>query len=128
LIERARIEPGYGGAWFENKPCYRLVLAFTDGRPRASIIAAAEPWLRPFLGFAKSAATEAERDAAGERIRMAMSGVVRRGAFFVGGPLDLFQVFVATDAERDALLARLSAADRALVRIRVGPVPMPQPE
>src|SRR5687767_14774088 len=69
LIERLKPNPYYGGAWFEYRPCYRIVLALTDDQLRPAVIAAAPEDLRPYIGFARINLSHAEREAASRAIR-----------------------------------------------------------
>lgn len=127
LIERAQAEPGYGGAWFENSPCYRLVLAFTDGQPRWPVIEAAEPWLRPYLSFARSRFTEAERNAAAESIRKALSQAGIRWAFFDEGAGGNWTIHLGSQADVDRARAIVPARCLPITRFAVG-IPVITPE
>jgi len=49
LLVRLRPNPAFAWAKYEHFPCYRVVLAFTDGKPRPAVLAAASPELRPFI-------------------------------------------------------------------------------
>lgn len=124
VIERARAEPGFGGAWFENEPCYRLVLAFTDGQPRPSIIEAAEPWFRPYLGFSRSRFTEAERDQA----RLEMGPLIKAAgvgdAVFVdhGASPERLGIGVLTEADAARVRAVIPDRYRSLIEVWVGDI------
>ncbi len=111
--------PAYGGGWYEHSPCYRLVIAFADDRPRPWVIDAAPGPLRPYLGFARTRFSQAEREAAGQQIRTALAArgldftfatLLAREAFFVG---------VLTEA--DARIARSLIPQRYRVITSVGP-------
>jgi hypothetical protein len=127
LIERARCEPGFGGAWFENEPCYRLVLAFTDGQPRPSIIEATEPWFRPYLGFAPSSFTETERNAAAEKLRQAMASAGISFAFGDGGGTESWTIYVGSQSDLERARALVPERLLPITKFHIG-IPVPVPE
>ncbi len=127
LIERVRSEPGYGGAWFENEPCYRVVLAFTDGQPRWSVIEAAELWLRPYIGFARSRFTEVERSANGEKLRQAMASAGISYAFGDGAGTESWTIYVGSQADVDRARALVPERYLPMTTFHIG-IPVPRLE
>lgn len=110
LILRLQPNPYYGGAWFEYRPCYRIVLTLTDDRLRRAVRAAAPEHLRPYIGFARAAMSHAQREAAGREIREALGARRIVAVFIDGGPRSLFRIGVRT--EEDATIARSLIPDR----------------
>ncbi len=110
LILRLQPNPYYGGAWFEYRPCYRIVLALTDDRLRPAVIAAAPEHLRPYIGFGRTTMSYAEREAASREIREALGARRIVAVFIDGGPRSLFRIGVRT--EEDAAIARSLIPER----------------
>ena len=127
LITRVRADPAYGGAWFEHAPCYRIVFAFKDRRPRQWVVDAAEPELRPYIAFAGAKYSEAERDLARLEIGAAMAAAGVRSMFTVSVRPEHFTVTVRTKAEAEVAAAAIPSRYRADTIILVGPIePVPE--
>jgi len=128
LIQRVQADPAFGGAWYEHSPCYRLVLAFTDGLPRQWVADAAEPELRPYLAFGRTRLSQAEREQARPEIMAALAAAgARSEVFFVSLNPEQFGIGVPTEA--DARLARAAIPERYrdITRVEVGDF-RPRPE
>jgi hypothetical protein len=127
LLERLRSDPAFGGARYEHSPCYRLVLAFTDGQPRRWVIDAADARLRPYLAFSRSRFSEGERNSAAKQIMAALSSARIPFAFMIAGSPEGFGIYVATAAEVER--ARLLVPERYLpiTRFHIG-IPISTPE
>lgn len=111
LIQRVQSDPAYGGAWYEQAPCYRLVLAFTDGEPRQSVVDAAEPELRPYIAFGRTKFSQAEREKARHEIMAAVAAAgARTKVFFSSLNPEQFTIGVPTEA--DARIARAAIPQR----------------
>ena len=120
-------DPSYGGAWYEHEPCYRLVLAFTDGRPRQWVVDAAPPELRPYLAFGRAKYSLAEA----ELTRIEISGALQRAGlrfmFAMGHPAERFTIQVPTPADIPTTMQAVPERYRSDVRIFVGDI-HPRPE
>jgi hypothetical protein len=110
LIERLKPNPYYGGAWFEYRPCYRIVLALTNDVLRPAVLAAAPEHLRPYIGFARINLSHAEREAAGRAIREVSFGPGIDAVFIDGDPRQPFRIGVRTEA--DAAIVRSLIPER----------------
>jgi hypothetical protein len=104
LMTRLKADPNFGWAAYEHMPCYRLVLAFTDGQPRPWVLAAASPELRPLIAFADAKYSHAEREQATREILTALEATRVRFLLAVNGRDARFEVIVRTEA--DAALVR----------------------
>ena len=130
LTARVQADPAYGGAWYEHAPCYRIVLAFTDGQPRQWVIDAAEPELRPYIAFGRTKFSQAEREQARPEIMTALAAAgARTEVFFSSINPEQFTVGVPTEA--DARVARRAIPERYrdITRVEVGSFsPIPERE
>lgn len=99
LMPRIQVDPAYGGGWFEHAPCYRIVIAFKDGKPRQWVIDAADPELRPYIAFDRTRFSHAEREQAGQEIRMAVAAAGIPSMFFSSVKPEQFTLTVRTEAE-----------------------------
>lgn len=116
-----RHDPTFAGAWYEHAPCYRLVLAFTDGQPRQWVVDAAPPELKPYLAFGRSKYSAAEREAARMEIMAALAAAGLRFSFFVEGPpAERFTIGVRTPADAQVAMQAVPPRHRADVSIFVG--------
>jgi hypothetical protein len=132
LVQRVQADPAYGGAWYEHAPCYRIVLAFTDGQPRQWVIEAAEPELRPYIAFGRTKFSLAERERARPEIMAALATAGARSEIFVVS-LDPEGFMVGVPTEADAQIARRAIPERYrdITRVEVGnfaPIPERQSE
>ncbi len=132
LILRVEADPAYGGAWYEHAPCYRIVLGFTDGQPRQWVIDAAEPELRPYVGFGQTKFSQAEREQARPEIFAALAAAGARTEIFAVS-LDPERFMVGVPTEADARIARAAIPDRyrGITRVEIGnfaPIPERQNE
>ena len=128
LISRVQADPGFGGAWYEHAPCYRLVLGFTDGQPRQWVVDAAEPELRPYIAFGRTKLSQAEREQARPEIMAALAAAGARTKIF-GVSLHPEQFIVGVPTEADAQIARAAVPERYrdITRVEVGNFePMPE--
>lgn len=128
LIERLRPNPYYGGAWFEYRPCYRIVLALTNDTLRPAVIAAAPEHLRPYIGFARLALSHAEREAAGRAIREAVVAPGIKSVFIEGDPRQPFRIGVQTEADAAIIRPLIPEAYRAITVVVPGGYAEPEPE
>ena len=128
LIQRLQLNPYYGGAWFEYRPCYRIMLALTNDRMQPAVVAAAPEHLRPYIGFGCTALSHAEREAAGQQIRSALAGSGIAAMFIDGDPRQPFRIGVRTEA--DAVIARSLIPERyrSIVLVVAGGYAEPIPE
>ncbi len=127
LMPRVEVDPAYGGAWYEHSPCHRIVLAFKDGQPRQWVIDAAEPELRPYIGFGRAPYTLAESELARLEIGAAIAAAGLRSVFVVGRPGDKFGIVVRTEADAQTVMRVIPDRYRADVSIFVGDIE-PRPE
>lgn len=126
-MQKVRADPAFGGAWYEHSPCYRLILAFKDGRPRQWVVDAADPELRPYIAFAGAKYSEAERDLARREIGAAMAAAGLRSMFIVSVRPEHFTVVVRTDADARIAATVVPSRYRAHTIILVGPIePIPE--
>lgn len=128
LIERLKPNPYYGGAWFEYRPCYRIVLAVTDDRVRPAVIAAAPEHLRPYIGFARLNLSHAEREAAGRAIRESMIAPGIDAVFIEGDPRAPFRIGVRTEADAAVMRNLIPERYRAITVVVPGGYAEPIPE
>ncbi len=128
LIQRLQPNPNYGGAWFEHRPCYRIVLALIDDRLRPAVVAAAPEHLRPYIGFSRTVISHAERESAGQQIRAVLAEHKIVALFSSGDPRQPFRIGVRTEA--DAAIARSLIPERyrSIVVIVPGGYTEPIPE
>lgn len=121
LTQRVQADPAFGGAWYEHAPCYRIVYAFTDGKPRQWVVDAAEPELRPYIAFGRTKFTQAEREAARLEIMAAVAAAgARTKVFFSSVNPEQFTVGVPTEAEARIARRAIPERYRALTKIEVG--------
>jgi hypothetical protein len=128
LMQRVQADPAFGGAWYEHSPCYRLVLGFTDGRPRQWVIDAAEPDLRSYLAFGRTKFSQPEREQARHQIMAALAAAGARSEIFVVS-IDPERFMIGVPTEADAQIARRVIPERYrdVTRVEVGNfAPMPE--
>ena len=128
LIERLRPNPYYGGAWFEYRPCYRIVLALTNDTLRPAVIAAAPEHLRPHIGFARLNLSHAEREAAGRAIRETIFPPGIDAVFIDGDPREPFRIGVRTEADAAIVRSLIPERYRAITVVVPGGYAEPVPE
>lgn len=129
LLARLRGDARYGGAWYSHAPCYRLIVAFTDGLPRQWVVDAADPRLRPYLYFSKTNFTEAERTAARLEMGLAIKAAGVTEAVFVdhGANPERLEIGVSTEADAAKVRATIPPQYRPLIHVWVGDI-YPRPE
>jgi hypothetical protein len=121
LTERLSSDPAFGGGWYDHFPCYRIVLAFTDAHPRPRVIEMAAPELRPFIAFARSKYSEAEREQARREIGAALNAAgVRFALFYSTVNPEQFTVQVRTEADARTATAAIPIRYRSDTSIIVG--------
>lgn len=114
-------DPTFGGAWYEHAPCYRLVLAFTDVRDRTDLLDTVNPEVRPFIAFARSSYSNAERDQARLAIGSALAAAaVQMTIFSVSVHPEQFTVGVATEADAERARRLIPEPYRANTTVVVG--------
>ena len=128
LILRLQPNPYYGGAWFEYQPCHRIVFALTNDGLRAAVIAAAPEHLRPYIGFARTNLSHAEREAAGRAIREVSFGPGIDAVFFDGDPREPFRIGVRTEADAAIVRSLIPERYRAITVVVSGGYAEPIPE
>ena len=128
LILRLQPNPYYGGAWFEYRPCYRIVLALTNDDFRRAVLAAAPEHLRPYIGFARINLSHAEREAAGRAIREVNFGPGIDAVFIDGGPREPFRIGVRTEADAAIVRSLIPERYRAITVVVPGGYAEPSPE
>ena len=130
LIERLQTEPTYAWARYEHAPCYRVVLAFTDGRPPKWLLAEASAELRSYLRFDK--AREPLSHAQFEQARQEIFAVLPPTGVkaLVGVSPDMQRVTIGVRTEADAELVRsvIPIRHRAMTRVVAGGYAEPIPE
>ena len=121
LMERLKADPAFGGAWFDHFPCYRFVLAFTDARLRPWAIEVAAPELRPFIAFAQSRLSHAERERAAKEIMSAVNAAgVQFAIFYSSLNPEEFVLGVRSSAKAQIARSAIPQRYRALTKVEVG--------
>lgn len=121
LMQRVQADPAFGGAWYEHAPCYRIVLAFTDGQPRQWVVDAAEPELRPYIAFSRTSLAHAERERAAREIMSAVNAAgVQFEIFSSSVHPEEFMLGVRTEAEARIARQAIPERYRALTKIEIG--------
>ena len=128
--ERLRAEPNFAWAKYEHAPCYRLLLAFTDGRPPAWLMAAASPELRPLLRIetARLPLSQAQFDVARQEIAAAMAPTRVKAVMFVSPSEQLIQIGVINQVDADLVHSVIPIRHRAITRVVPGGYSEPIPE
>lgn len=127
LMPRVQADPAFGGAWYEHAPCYRIVFAFKDGRPRQWVVDSAEPALRPYIAFAGSKYSEAEREQARLEIGAALAAAGVRSMFVSSINPDRFTIVVGTATDAQIATQQIPPRYRPDTSISVGQIePMPE--
>ena len=126
-MPRLQSDPAFGWAAYQHTPCYRLLLAYTDGRPRDWLLATASPQLRPYITFVKAERTYAARDQASREIRAALAASGVRALFMSSGNDDSFQIIVRTQEDAERVRRAIPERYRSQTVVRLGYVE-PQPE
>ncbi len=128
--ERLNAEPNFAWAKYEHAPCYRLVLAFTDGRPPAWLIEAASPELRRMLRFetARLPLSHAQFDAARQEIAAAMAPAGVKAVMFVSPSDQLIRIGVITETDAQLVRSVIPVRHRAITRVIPGGYSEPIPE
>ena len=130
LTERLHADPTFAWAKYEHAPCYRLVLAFTDGRPPAWLMAQASPELRLLMRF------EIPRlplsHAQFEQARVEIFAVLPPTGVkaMIGVSPDAQQLTIGVRTEADAALVRsvIPIRHRAITKVVPGGYSEPIPE
>ncbi len=122
LIARLEKDPSFAGAWYEHHPCYRLVLSFTDERPRSWVNEAAEPQLRSYLSFAieRSRFSRAEFETVREEIFVAVRATRVRTLIAMSTNPQRLDIGVRTEAEAQLVRSVIPARYRLITRVIVG--------
>lgn len=120
LIARLEKDPTYGGARFEHYPCYRLMLAFTDDRPRPGVVDAAEPELRPYLAFARTPLSHSEYERARQEIAAAVAATRVPSVIFVSPYPPMIEIGVRTEAEARIVQSVIPIRYRPITKVIPG--------
>lgn len=128
--ERLNAEPNFAWAKYEHVPCYRLVLAFTDGGPPAWLLAGASAELRRLLRFEtpRLPLSHAQFDAARQEIAAAMAPTGVKAVMFVSPSDQLIRIGVITEADAALVRSVLPIRHRAITRVIPGGYSEPIPE
>lgn len=106
LLVRLRSDPSFAWAKYEHAPCYRVVLAFTDGRPPAWLLEQASSELRPLFRF--------------ETPRLPLSNAqfeqARQEIFAVLPPTEVKALITVSPDQQQVTIGVRTEADAALVR------------
>jgi hypothetical protein len=115
---------------YEHAPCYRLVLAFTDGRPPAWLLAEASPELRRLLRFEtpRLPLSHAQFDGARQEIAAAMAPTRVKAVMFVSPSDQLITIGVVTEGDAQLVRGVIPLRHRAITRIVPGGYSEPTPE
>jgi len=128
LIARLEKDPTYGGARFEHYPCYRLVLAFTDDRPRPGVVDSAEPELRPYLAFTRTPFSHSEYEQARQEIAAAVAATRVPAVIFVSPYPTMIEIGVRTEAEARIVHSVIPIRYRGITKVIPGGYSEPIPE
>ena len=130
LLERLRAEPNYAWAKYEHAPCYRLVLAFTDGRPPAWLMGAASAELRPLLRFdtARLPLSHAQFEEARLEIFAALAPTRVKAMIGVSPAEQRITIGVVTEADAALVRSVIPVRYRAITRVIPGGYSEPIPE
>jgi hypothetical protein len=130
LLDRLRAEPNYAWAKYEHVPCYRLVLAFTDGRPPAWLLAEASPELRRLLRFEtpRLLLSQAQFDAARQEIAAAMAPTGVKAVIFVSPGDQLISIGVVSEADAALVRSIIPVRHRVITKVVPGGYSEPVPE
>jgi hypothetical protein len=120
LIARLGKDPTYGGGRFEHFPCYRLVLAFTDDRPRPSVVEAADPELRSYLAFSRASISQLDFEQARREIFAAVAATRVRAMIAVSSFPPLLEIGVRTGSEARIVRSVIPIRYRAITKVIPG--------
>ena len=128
--ERLHAQPNFAWAKYEHAPCYRLVLAFKDGRPPAWLLAGASHELRRILRFEtpRLPLSHAEFDVARQEIAAAMAPARVKAVMFVSPSDQLIEIGVITEADARLVRSVIPLRHRSIVRVTPGGYSEPIPE
>ena len=128
--ERLNAEPNFASAKYEHAPCYRLVLAFTDGKPPAWLLVEASPELRRLLRFetARLPLSHAQFDMARQEIAAAMAPTRVKAVMFVSRSDQLITIGVVTETDAQLVRSVIPTRHRVITRIIPGGYSEPIPE
>ena len=130
LLARLRSEPTFAWAKYEHAPCYRLVLAFTDGRSPAWLLEQASAELRPLLRFDRPRLplSHAQFEQARQEIFAVLPPTGVKA--MIGVSPDAQQVTIGVRTEADAALVRsiIPLRHRAIIKVLPGGYSEPIPE
>jgi hypothetical protein len=128
--ERLRAESTFAWARYEHVPCYRLVLAFTDGRAPAWLLAEASPELRGLLRFEtpRLPLSNARFDIARQEIAAAIAPTGVKAVLFVSPAEQLIQIGVITEGDAALVRSVIPVRHRAITRVIPGGYSEPIPE
>jgi hypothetical protein len=125
-----RAEPTFAWAKFEHAPCYRLVLAFTDGRPPSWLLANASPEFRRLLRFEapRLLLSHAQFEVARLEIAAAMAPTGVKAVMFVSPSDQLVEIGVVTEADAQLVRSVIPIRHRSVARVTPAGYSEPIPE
>lgn len=130
LLVRLRPNPAFAWAKYEHAPCYRVVLAFTDGQPRPAILAAASPELRKFIRFvpARLPFSHAQFEQARQDIFAALRPTRVQALIAVAPAEQQIDIGVRTEADAQLVRSVIPVRYRAITKVTPGGYSEPIPE
>jgi hypothetical protein len=130
LHDRLQAEPSFAWAKYEHAPCYRLVLAFTDGRPPPWLLAEASSELRRILRFetAKLPLSHTQFDVARKEIAAAIAPTRVKSVMFVSPSDQRIEIGVVSEADAALVRSVIPLRHRPITRVIAGGYSEPIPE
>ncbi len=130
LLERLQSEPNYAWAKYEHFPCYRLVLAFTDGKPPSWLLAAASSELRPYFRFdsARLPLSHAQFEQARQEIFAALRPTGVKALISIWRDAQRIDIGVPSEADAKLVRSVIPVRHRAITRVIPGGYSEPIPE
>ncbi|MEO6581631.1 MAG: hypothetical protein ABIN68_02345 [Sphingomicrobium sp.] len=130
LLVRLQSEPTFAWAKYEHAPCYRLVLAFTDGRPPAWLVAQASAELRPLLRFVlpRLPLSHAQFEQARVEIFAVLPPTGVKALIAVSPDAQQLTIGVRTEADAELVRSVIPIRYRAITRVVPGGYSEPIPE
>ena len=130
MLVRLRSEPAFAWARYEHAPCYRLVLAFTDGKPPAWLLAEASPELRPLMRFEipRLPLSHAQFEQARQEIFAALQPTGVKATIGVFQAAQRVEIGVRTEADAALVWSVIPIRHRPITKVVPGGYSEPIPE
>ena len=130
LLERLRSDPAFAWAKYEHAPCYRVVLAFTDGNPPRWLLEEASAELRPLLRFdrARLPLSNVAFEQARQDVFAALKPTGVKALIAVRPDAQRIEIGVRTEADAQLVRSVIPVRYRAITKVVPGGYAEPIPE